>query len=255
MAKVRLLWRNKADTATVSASSASYGNAAANVQDPHRYTMWQTEDDTAAEWIQFDLSQAESIQALVIDNHDFSDSDTITIQANATDSWTSPSVDLELTVTDTTIVYHWASAQSYRYWRLAVTKAASVYQRQVGRVYLGPYYECPRNPRRDGWSHGPVDQSAIRRSPYGPVWSDVRGQYHRVEMRFEYASQAQADEFALLAATLGTHSPWWLSADHDAEPLDWLWYGRLTDLRGAEHRTYDGSGHLWDLRLEMETEP
>ncbi len=90
----------------------------------------------SSQWIKFDLSSAQSIDYIVILNHNFTSGATITIQANATDSWGSPSVSEVITYSESPIVKN-ITLSSYRYWRLVVDDSSNPDNYiQIGNVFL-----------------------------------------------------------------------------------------------------------------------
>lgn len=255
----RVLWRNLADLATVTASSSTYGNAAGNVQHPHTYTVWQTDVLTAEEWLEFDFGEATTINCFVALEHDLSTLDTGIILEGTDDTssgavWTpivSPTWRL-------TALVEFFNSVTYRLVRFRFTKQTAGDQRVLGRVFLGTYFEPERQPSGDGGGLEitPVDQSVTWRSPHGPTWTDIRGQYQRVEATFRAMPQADADTWASIGATVGEHDQIFISGDHANYPVDWLWYGKLVELVAAKFRANsEGGAKVWDGKLTLETEP
>lgn len=115
------------DSATViTASSEDVNFPASNLKNPLRSKRWRSTGDTS-ESVVFDLITTESIDSVVLmwpkeDGIRLSGSAVITVQANATNVWTSPAVSQTLTIDNTYVMssYFWSSAQNYRYWRVVI---------------------------------------------------------------------------------------------------------------------------------------
>lgn len=251
MAKPRLLWRDAARQATVTASSTADGTEAAALTRPHLSDVWQCTGSQAAEWIKLDLGSAVACGGFALIGHDLDGTETgLTLQASTTDDWASPPWSLSLTH-QSGVIAAFFSEQTYRWWRFTFTKASAADLRSAGRLMLGPSYEITRGPRRDGFRWGHRDLSTVRVVPGGQAHADAGAVLRTLSAALPALPQADVDELQAMAASMSTHTPWFLHLNPDLAPSGWALYGRLTRLGGAEYRTYDG-GHLWDVALEME---
>src|SRR6185369_1741454 len=97
---------------------------AVNVANQLRKKVYKTKTTTAAESLTFDLGSAKAAAALVICEHDLKSGDTLTLKANSSNSWGSPPFTQAITWSSGIIVQTF-STQSYRYWRLEVTKTSA----------------------------------------------------------------------------------------------------------------------------------
>lgn len=93
----------------------------------------------------FDLGSAQTPTALIIGHHNLTSGVTITLQANASDSWGSPSYSQAISWASGIIGY-FLSGQNYRYWRIRLQDATNTdgYLR-MALIYLGTYSEPSRN--------------------------------------------------------------------------------------------------------------
>ncbi|MCP3682363.1 MAG: hypothetical protein GY861_06695, partial [bacterium] len=97
----------------------------------------QTLND-GSQWVKFVYSGAVDVDTVAVLGNNFTSSATVKIQANATDVWTSPTVDQSLTYTkdnrrstelgrDVGVwSYQFSTTQSYRYWRLTVDDGSNL---------------------------------------------------------------------------------------------------------------------------------
>jgi hypothetical protein len=132
------------------------------------------------EWVTFDLQTDTEIDSCVlvfdkIDGAKLTTAAVVKIQANATDSWGSPSVDVTLTFDETPEVYSyfWTTAQSHRYWRVNVVDPANpnLYV-ELSKVILGKATQLSRAPD-NGFSISYEDRSKVQETPYGHEYTDI----------------------------------------------------------------------------------
>jgi len=149
-------------------------------------------------WLKVDLGSALAVAAGVVINHNLGTSGTITLQGNATDAWTSPTVDEEL-AGDSDIRAAYFTEQSLRWWRLVIDDVSSntAGYSEVGVWFAGPYteptvcYSIGMIKRYDQLSRVSVAISGAHfqdEGPQRPVWSLI------------WAELESADRTALQAA-------------------------------------------------------
>jgi len=247
----RLLWRNLADEGLASASSEGYGAPAANAQDSRLGVAWTTGTSTAAEWWKVDLGSSQAVQGVALLGHDLLAGDTVLVQGNASDSWGAPSVSEALTWRETAMVKILSAAQTYRWWRISVTKASAGVARSIGRVYLGPAYECPAADARD-YRIGVDDTSRTWRTVGGQVWTDHGVALRTLRVGWRLATETFRAELAALAAWGAQGAPFLLCVDAENYPETWTLYGTLADRLEAEFDRWPGSDPLWTLGLKMQ---
>ncbi len=254
----RFLYDNLVDRSTTVISSSSEVSDLPddNVRHPHKGKVWRTGVTAADEWIKFDLGTAQNVQAFVALAHTLTASDSvIRIQASATDSWVAPPVDVALTVNADVLYHYWSAAQSYRWWRFKFTKSAAGETRDVGRIFLGTYYEAAQDIAYDGYEIRPVDLSETSRSLDGASYSDSKEIYHDVTAEFEYISDAQMDAFRAIAAWVGTHTPLFFHVDPEDMGADWLWYVKFDGFDAWKVRHYSGgTSPLWSCNMKFTEE-
>jgi hypothetical protein len=254
----RFLYNNWIDYTTTVVTSSSEGADLldTNVQNAHKGKVWRTGSSTASEWIEFDLGSAKAVQALVILAHTLTSGDTsIKVQGNASSSWGSPSVDVTLTYNAGTIYYYWAAAQSYRYWRVIFTKTASGETRDIGRIFLGGYYQCAKDIQYGSLEEKPVDMSDTSRSLGGATYSDAREIFHEVGIQFDLITDAQMTSFKTIVAWVGTHTPFFLHVDPTNKTYDWLYYVKFDKFEAAKVKIQSGgTSPLWTVKMSFSEE-
>jgi hypothetical protein len=97
---------------------ANYGGE--RLLDRNRNTYWKTTGITS-ENIVIDYGAATKVTASVLHDHNFTSSAVVKFQANATDSWGSPSVDYTFTTITDALVYYHDSTYRYNRWLIADT--------------------------------------------------------------------------------------------------------------------------------------
>lgn len=172
---VRFFWQNLFDAATLSVNSTGAADlAAANLQERH-YTKPYRSAGCATEWVKWDLGTAQAITAFLLRGHNLTTGATVKVQANASDVWTAPSLDLTITITqamvdENLLAYNWTSGQTYRYWRLYIEDASNPDGYiELGRIFCGPYSSPDRHISAE-YSWEQPSTSTIKSSSKGQKW-------------------------------------------------------------------------------------
>lgn len=207
---IRFCYQNKADSATVSASSQVASLPAANVQHFWKSKPWRATGCTS-EWLKLNLGSAQSILAVILTGHNLTSGATVHFQANATDVWTSPSVDATVPWSARDLVYLWNAAQSYQWWRITIADASNPDGFvQAGRVYIGPAPSPDRN--FTSYKRTVVDPTVISPSTDGAESFEDKTPYY--VFTFEFA-RVLVDEFENLRKTVGMKDYFWVIADYE----------------------------------------
>jgi len=135
---MRIFYNNIIDTAVLTASSTAAGNntssfAKAILADTFTFT-------STTGLLVIDLLAATQIKSFIIDIGNMTGGGTYTLEANATDVWTSPSFSESLTISDTAL--YWTGDETYRYFRLCITDTDNV---SLGYIMIGSesYLQMP----------------------------------------------------------------------------------------------------------------
>ena len=211
------------DAATVTASSSSASElGAANVVDPQPSKVWRSTGDTA-EWVKFDLGSAKQITCIGLFNFNFTSGATVTLQANASDSWGAPSYSQALTIaadSDSVVLKRlvYFLDQTYRWWRITIADASNPdgYV-EIGRVAAGQYYAPTRN-IQEQYRYQGQDPSERERLPGAWSPSVSRARYRTADVSFPFANQTQADKFWAIFDKVGNETPIILSVEPTTRP-------------------------------------
>ncbi len=208
---------------TVSSEDANFPSS--NLKHPFRSKRWRSTGVTT-EWIVYDLQTAEEIDSVVLlwpkeDGIRLSNSATVTIQANATNVWTAPAVSQVLTINnDYELASHYfASAQSYRYWRLLIQDVGNPNGFvELGVLWLGKSISIQN--AENGFEFTLIDKSKNAMTDYGHVYTD---EYPLLaSIKFDYtlldytAVQALENAFRIN----GNHDPVMVVLDADEDVFD-----------------------------------
>ena len=165
------------------------------------------------------------------------------LQANASNSWSSPSVDVTLAVdSNWDIVTHFFSSnQSYRYWRVKIVDTANPnFYVSLPTIFLSLATQLTQQPEM-GVALGRRDYSRSTRTPYGHRYSDTYPTLR--SFRFAYANLTEADlqTLELIYERVGSVTPIMVCLDPTAVVFDkdrFALYGHLQEDMGAENQFY-----------------
>lgn len=126
----RLLWSNECTvsgvTITSSAEVTNYPDD--NVANTARWKIWRSSTTTGDQWIKFDFGANKTLKALFVAGHKIHTGGILKIQAHASDSWGSPTVDETITPASfnpTGVEGAFFSSQSLRWVRVFFDNDAS----------------------------------------------------------------------------------------------------------------------------------
>lgn len=256
---MRLYWDNFIDAAaTVITSNTEQTDLPDdNVAHAHKEKIYRTTGAGTTEWIKFDLGSAKDVDGFVLFNHNLDNTETaVNIEANASDSWGSPSLSQAITVNATDPAFHyWSSPQNYQWWRFEFTKAAAGTLRDIGRMFLGDVYTLTEDPDHGGYSDDRMDPSTSNRSRGGQTFHDILPQYDRISTSFTKIGLTQANQLKTIFQTIGIHTPFFMQVDEDASDSvrEVMHYVKYT--RGLKRNVTGFDSELkMDLNLEFETQ-
>jgi hypothetical protein len=189
-----LLWSSGANTAVACHKELGFavsdtGSATSQVGANAAYT--------SRHWLKADLVTAASVLAGIVVNHNAGASGTFTLQGNATDAWTAPTVNQAL-AGDANIRIAFISTQTLRYWRLLIDDCGNVLgYGEVGVWFAGPYTQ-PTVSYAVGFSKQWEELSEVSVAPSGAHWQDERPR--RPVWGISWSEVGESDRAALAAA-------------------------------------------------------
>jgi hypothetical protein len=163
-----------------------------NIQD-YQLTKkyWATGDSD--EWVKIDAGVGLTITATMayIAGHNISSGATvIKIQGNATDVWTSPTVDQSFTYA-AGVMWKAFSTQSLRFWRYQFADASNPDTViKIGRLGLGTYFDLT-NWAQSEFTRRIVDTSTVEKSVTGQDYGDERLTFFEYDFTFPYLTDAE----------------------------------------------------------------
>ena len=259
MANARILYNMDTwDGATITGSSQANADLVpANVVHDHVSKMWRT-TGKASENIVFDLGTATKITAFSMFTFNLPASATVPLQANASNSWGSPSYSHALTIaTDADgavlprIVYF--LDQTYRYWRVLLADSGNTATYlQIGRIAAGEYYELARNINQN-FNITMYDPSEGDRVPGRQTFFRNRNRYRRATVKYNLQSQAQTDKLSAIMLKTGNSRPLVLALDPTDRPSKDSMYCYLETPLSQAHQ-FIGNYSTAQLVYEEKTE-
>jgi hypothetical protein len=208
---IHFAYNNRVDAALISASSQAAGLPATNVAQIWKSRPWRSTGCTD-EWIKFDFGAAAAVRAFLAVGFNLTPYATVRIQANATDVWTSPSIDVALTYHAAVLLYLWSSDQSYRFWRLSIVDPGNPDGYiEIGRIFLGQTATPDRNFK--AWSREPIDPTTIVRSYDGAESFERRTAYDLLTFEFGRVLTSTFDD---LFRAVGLRTYFFVIADYDS---------------------------------------
>lgn len=199
---------------TLTASSEESGYGVANIEDIRLSRAWRATGDTS-EWVKVDMGAAVNVQGVAILGHNLTSGATIHIQANATDVWTGPTVDVTLTWKEGVIWYFWPSSQSYRWWRITIADASNpdAYV-EIGRWMLSLTYELDEFPDAD-LVERIIDPSVVNYSVSQQLYADIRTKYRIYSIGMGTIAEATRENLLAFFDLVRVYDPFVLLLDEN----------------------------------------
>lgn len=201
---MRIFYGNKATSGQVTtllSSGSSSGNPASNVMHPFRKMLWTTGSSTAAEYIEFQFPAPVTASSIVLLNHDFTGSDTLSVKANTLSSWGAPPLVASLTVDDQ--IKATLPVSSYQFWRLDITKASAGAIRNLGIVMIGLYYDTIFAPDYNGYTEEIIDPSRVTKGVGGQTYVETLDKYRVMSVDFSGITQTMKTSIDAISNSIG----------------------------------------------------
>jgi hypothetical protein len=256
---VRIWHDNKAALAGVliTPSSEQQEFPATYALNPQREWKWKSGTTLSSENIVLDLGSAQSITSCVLVDYDNPGAPpNPTLQANSSNSWGSPPFSTSAFTLENVSGFWVATfaAQSYRYWRLLVTKDAASNVLTLGTMFLGNYFTTSHAPEFLGFERVKVDPSVHQPSAGGQISSDVRPKFRRWRIELEHHPWSQVNDLENIFETLGRHTPFVFQLDETSgsAPEVELIYARLNGDLSGRATSYASEGFRFAHRLDLQ---
>lgn len=174
---MRLITDNLVLSSTLTSSTENVNFPLSNLKNILRSKRFRTISNTTQS-ITIDMGSAKDVDSVILlfakeGNLTFSGSEVITIQANATDVWTTPSIDQVMTLSQYRQASHYFSTtESYRYWRVTITDPSSSSSYiELGKIVIGKSLDiqCAQN----GFIMAYDDNTKRQTNDYGTAYADI----------------------------------------------------------------------------------
>ena len=234
---------NKLASATITASSAVATLPASNAVHYLKQKVWRA-TGCASEWIKFDLASASAIRFMALIGHNLTSGATVKFQMNATDVWTSPSIDVTVPWNAAAILYEWTADQSYRWIRVSIVDASNpAGYIEAGLIWAGVEASPSRNAAE--YTLSPIDPSLVADTADGPEMGVIKTKYSMIEYVFRNVDYSA---FKTLWAAVGILTHFFIILDYDNAILtdgrhDLTFYGHLDSLPSFSS-TYRDRGNV-----------
>ena len=170
--------------------------------DWNRDSLYRTKELESPNTITIDLGSAKEIKALVIFDHNFTSSVTLSLKGNTSDAWGAPAFSEAVSYSVDKILHYLSSAQTYRYWQLQITDTSNPDTHiEIGELFLGTYFEPDKN---FSYGTGVRDiKSVIRREKTSYGVSKKR--FYNLQKQFSYDLNYITDiaDFVTMLEALG----------------------------------------------------
>lgn len=234
-----------AEAATViSASNIDTNFPASNLKHAFRSKRIRTVEGTTTLAVVFDLVTTEDIDSVALfwpkeDGVRLSNTAVVKIQANATNTWTSPSVDQTLTIDNTYMVasHFFTANQNYRYWRVYIDDPGNANDFiELGVCWLGKGLAIPN--AQNGFKFHPVDTSKVTKTDFGHKYVDQYPIITSLDVSYQYLTYEEIQIFENAFRINGISKPVLIAIDADGDvfnPNHYLVYGTFEGSIGESH--------------------
>ena len=240
---------------TITASSANINYPASNLKNFFRSKTWRS-SGCVSESVVFDLQTPTDIDSVVLMwpkeyGIRLSDSAVIKVQANPTNVWTTPAIDITMTISnDFSIASHYFNtAQSYRYWRVLIEDATNPNGWvDLGVVFLGNSESIITID--NGFKVNYKDNSKIITTDYGNEYVDEYPTTMVMTIPFSVLDYSDIELIQVAYLKNGTRLPVLIVVDESSNVFNkdnFVLYGKMKSELDLTHISYD----LFSTELEI----
>ena len=205
----------------------------------------------------FDLGSTEDITSVVLlwpkmDGIKLSNTAVLKIEANATNSWTSPAVSQTLTIDNDYVIasHYFGTNQSYRYWSVTIVDPANPYLYvELGVVILGKE-DMVQDPEI-GFNFVVQDNSREQATQYGHRYVDEYPTLTALEFEYKYMDYDDVRLIENAYRINGVRKPVFVTLDANEAVFDkdhFAIYGKFSNKFSLDHIRYD----LFETSLSIE---
>ncbi|MEL0099865.1 MAG: hypothetical protein VW907_09940 [Opitutae bacterium] len=251
MAAVFLI-TNAADSATLTESSENSMLPVENIQNARAGKVWETTGASTSQNVVVNMGSATSASYVGI-VHPAENLTPGNIQANATDSWGSPTFSEAITGSGKTRVHKFSASQNLQYYRVTFTQPSSTPSR-MGRLFIGGATTLSENLDFEGFTISNRDRTTTIAAD-GGSYSDQRIGYKTLSMPYTDVSEAFKTIIQeTIFDAVGTHTPFFVQPDDTETGADDWYYVKFAQAPVFENTGCSGGGLIWSVTLTLDEE-
>lgn len=194
---------------------------ASNLKDPRRTKVYRS--TTATDSVVFDFITTEAVDSILVKDHPslgFGFNGSLTIEANATDSWGAPA--FSTTLTPSTEfgfgLLTLSTPQTYRYWRITGTGTSYF---ELGKIFIGSYFQPQRN-LGNSFSFRERDLSDVSQNRYNQRFIDEIPSQKILSGNINLIDKDNVDSFFDFINYVGIRKPFWVVPNEGQEIINEL---------------------------------
>ncbi len=248
---MRILYDNLVTDATITASTENPDYTFTTAFNDSRLSRIGRTTDDDDEWIKFVFGAAVSVSNICIVGSNISSGATITLEGNASDSWSAPTFSVSILSTDKFGDYFYKSfaTQSFRYWRLTIDDAANTDTYiEVAQIFIGTYLTMP------GMNLGQIvtkkSNSVATKSASGQLYGDRRINPQGAEISFTDVSNANKILIDAFITAVDVVEPFIMLVWESDLDIQAPVYCSLTETPSFQRS--QSNGLLWNFSLKVE---
>lgn len=238
-----LAWKNLWDAAALTVGSEIATLPGTNVQQPHLSRKWHTLAGVKSSHQVGDLGASLSCGILVVLGTNLSSAATYRVRASDADPAAVGSLLLDTGTlaagvkTGYGAIYKTFTITAARYWRVDLADATVPDNLQIGRIFVGPYWNNART-LLFGWSVTPLDDSPVQESYGGQSYPNVQPKRRQIEFTLDYLTESEIfdNAFAMARANGSVKDILAIPLETGAYVSEQAVWGLLTAQRPLVHR-------------------
>ena len=216
---IKFFSNNLVETATMTPSTVNAQYPVSNLQ--HEFRTKAFRSTTNSDNIVFDLGSIEDVDSIaIVDNwkNGFGIS-TVTIEANATDVWTSPAFSTTLTFdTEFGIGIKEFTEESYRYWRIVLTSTLGYCE--LAYLFIGKATAITTNGVDFGFGFKNTDLKKFKKTRYGQEYiDDIGTQKSLSKLSFKVMNNDEMDQILDVTDNRRTIKPFIVKMGDDTDTI------------------------------------
>lgn len=204
------------DQTSIVASNEDAFYPAENLKHFHTTKTYRTQVGTLSSIVVFDFKTTETINTVmaVADATGGFGYNSVTIEANATNEWSSPAFISTLTLNHEFGLGHVEFAnQNYRFWRLTFSGAGEYLE--VSKIYIGKKTDMGTNTLSYNWTIQDKDLSTEKVGRYGQKFIDRIIKNKVISGSYKALNKTELDILFDVFDEVGTHTPFFFLTDLD----------------------------------------